>query len=380
LCICDDGSTDDTYKFLKKHDSIKIVKGDGNQWWTGGTNLAVQLALDNNADVVVTLNNDSTIESDFIEQVFKATTSNPGAIIAARLIIAETKSIWACGAFFYCYGACIYCHNFSRFPEFVLNDIYQDGFNVDCTPGNGVAYPSDVFRTLGLFNYNFFPHYHSDTHFSYLCRVNGFQIKCDPRVSLYTHIDEHKSSVSDINSIKSPNFLPAIYYTVLEHTDNESMAIESSMHSLVGSRDHVNLHSQIASYLNFSTSFTFNPNFVGSINDIRPVGYSTCDDLLISNYSYEPYLLYKFDGSGFLNLHFSSPISKLCSIMFLQDLSLFEENELPYPWVKVSEYNNSYGKMKLYLYRSHDDIKFEKDIATFRFDATQAIVGRLIYA
>jgi GT2 family glycosyltransferase len=57
--VVDDGSTDDTEEIIKREfPEVKVLKGDGNLWWTGATNMGIEYALKigHENDFILTLN------------------------------------------------------------------------------------------------------------------------------------------------------------------------------------------------------------------------------------------------------------------------------------------------------------------------------------
>src|ERR1700735_4536623 len=73
LIVVDHGSTGCTSdNIASQFPDVIVLKGDKSMWWTAATNLGVRYALNNNASKVLTLNNDTVAEPDFIPEIFKA--------------------------------------------------------------------------------------------------------------------------------------------------------------------------------------------------------------------------------------------------------------------------------------------------------------------
>jgi len=70
VLVVDNGSIDDSIiKIKSKYPNIEILELDKNYGFSGGNNRAIDHIKNNSTDLVIFLNNDTTVEPDFIEKL-----------------------------------------------------------------------------------------------------------------------------------------------------------------------------------------------------------------------------------------------------------------------------------------------------------------------
>jgi len=155
LVLIDDGSIDGTTETIqKKYKEVSILSGDGNYWWTKSVNEGIKYAMNQGAKYVITLNNDTIPESNFVEMMVKWSKVKPEAIFGALEMNSDDKPI---------YGG--HLEKWATENEVFLVDIlskdkYIGLHKSDTLPGRGLWLPVSVFSKIGLFDQkNFFTVY-----------------------------------------------------------------------------------------------------------------------------------------------------------------------------------------------------------------------------
>ena len=193
VAVCDDGSSDGTAELLTRdYPQVHVVRGDGNLWWTGGTNRAIELCLrDPECAHVLLLNPDVSIEPDTISTLVAAQHDVPGTVAAALVVDARDpdRVVWA-GSRWGRLGPAV--------PVWTSRYIHRRGAPLDQVPrtpyvtseahGRAVLVPREVFRDHGLFDERCLPHYGADTDFSLRLDRAGVTLRIVPaaRVGLDT--------------------------------------------------------------------------------------------------------------------------------------------------------------------------------------------------
>lgn len=184
VVIIDDGSTDGSYEEIQNlYPEVILLQGDGNYWWTRSVNSGVKYALENNADYVLTINNDILVEQNFLNALVECAKEYPDSVIGSKVYFNPTEI---------CHGGgkknLIFPPNFNITPFGKLDNLkYQHIREVDSVAGMGMLVPVSIFKAIGLFDEKNFPHYYADTEFALRAKKAGFKNLFCPDSVIYNN-------------------------------------------------------------------------------------------------------------------------------------------------------------------------------------------------
>lgn len=232
IIVVDDGSTDGSYEHLKRNYSkIVVLKGNGDLWWTGATNMGVKYALKEckQNDYILTLNNDLYVSPDYIYQLLKCAARNPNSLIGSLAVFKDNPERVL-------YGGVSWDSLFAKYNPFFkhgekiaskLSGIRE----VDLLPGRGTLIPIKVFHDIGLYDRKHFPQYIADEEFSLRAKKAGYDlILCYDAIVLSEVFKSGinwiyskptlKSFLRSLFNIKSANNLRVRYHFARKHARN----------------------------------------------------------------------------------------------------------------------------------------------------------------
>lgn len=181
IIVVDDGSTDGTSEAVAKDfPEVQIVKGDGNLWYTGGTNLGIKTALENNADYILCVNNDSIFEENCLKNMVECAEKHPRSVVGALLLlwnephrVFQVSPEWktSLGGWRHWYQQTVW-------------SVPQKPWQVDIIVGNCVLYPAKVIREVGLMNEKKFAQY-GDAEYTPRMRRKGWKLLIEPSAKIF---------------------------------------------------------------------------------------------------------------------------------------------------------------------------------------------------
>jgi GT2 family glycosyltransferase len=174
VVIFDDGSTDGSSEEIKKrYPKAKILFGDGNCWWSKSMNRGLKYILKRAKadDYVLTLNDDTTFDINYLQELYQAARANPDSCIGTILRVSPSQ-----------YEGPIridwrkYQYQAAKIDRTKLNRLPKILKGADTLSCRGALIPVKAFRTIGVFEEKKLPHYAADYEFFLRARKNNYSL------------------------------------------------------------------------------------------------------------------------------------------------------------------------------------------------------------
>jgi GT2 family glycosyltransferase len=170
--LVDDGSIDGTAEFVgARHPEATVLRGDGNLWWSGATNVGCRHAIASGAEVLILFNNDNVeCSADLVSRLAGIAYSTGDCVSAVALVEGangDRKVLHAGGSLDWA-GRGQQLRGTGH--EFVADDRVEE---CDWLPGTALAIRADVFAALGGADARRFPQYRGDIDLTLRARRRG---------------------------------------------------------------------------------------------------------------------------------------------------------------------------------------------------------------
>lgn len=181
IIIVDDGSTDGTSEAVaENYPEVEIVRGDGNLWFTAGTNRGIEAALKHDPDYVLTINDDAVFDENFLQLMIETAEKYPRSVIGALLLLWDMPhkifqvspqwDFWAGG--------------FRHWVQQTIWTVPKRAWEVELIVGNCVLFPAEAIKECGLMNEKKFPHF-GDAEYTPRMRRKGWRLLIEPRARVF---------------------------------------------------------------------------------------------------------------------------------------------------------------------------------------------------
>jgi len=197
VLIVDNGSSDDSEKIIRSHyPDLDFLQTGRNLGYAGGNNVGIRYALAQGADYVCILNNDVTVEPDFLGHLLSAIQHQPAVGIVTPLIAEKMDAgrVWALGSAVDRRTAIV---SRQHAGEPVSSWRQRGSFDVDIASGAAMVAKRDVFERVGLLDESYFLYY-EEVDWCLTARKAGYRILCVPSSVVWHQVSAALGTTSPI--------------------------------------------------------------------------------------------------------------------------------------------------------------------------------------
>ena len=182
LLVVDNGSSDDSVGHIRAYSpEIELLANPENLGFAKGMNTGIRRALDQGAEYLLIVNNDTLLAPNMLERLIEQAQQNLASVIAPVIFYAgEPKRIWSAGA--------------GRNPLTLevmdtwrgksISSLGSNPYPVEFITACGMLVSRSCFEEVGLFDERFFMYY-EDSDFSLRVRKAGHTILVDPQAHMW---------------------------------------------------------------------------------------------------------------------------------------------------------------------------------------------------
>lgn len=195
VIIVDDGSTDGTGRAIKNEfPEVQILEGDGNLWFTEGTNVGVREALKYKPDYVLTMNDDQVFDSEFLQCLVETAEKNPGSLVGPLLLLWDTphKLFQVAPKWQTLSGG------WRHWRHQTIWTVPENTWKVELIVGNCLLLPASAIEKAGLMNSKRYPNF-GDAEYTPRLRKKGWTLLIDPRARVFCQPNNTPAKITKMN-------------------------------------------------------------------------------------------------------------------------------------------------------------------------------------
>jgi len=163
LLVVDNGSTDDSVAAVgHAYPAVEIMELERNLGFAAGMNRGIQNALEQGADYVLLLNNDTLVAPKFVVHMVECMENDIGLVAPFIYYVEPPDELW---------------HNF------------QEPIVCDAATGCALLIKRTVMEEIGLFDEQFFMYY-EDVDFCLRAIDNGYRTVVTPHAKVWHHVSQ----------------------------------------------------------------------------------------------------------------------------------------------------------------------------------------------
>ncbi len=176
-----------------------------NTGFTGGVNIGIKYAIDNNYEYVALFNNDAQADENWLQNLVKSAKKTGAGATTGLLLSEDGKTIDDAGDAYTMWGV----------PELInegklVSQAPESGYIFGAT-GGATLYKTSLFKEIGLFDEKFFA-YNEDVDISWRAQLTGHKIYYESSAIAYHKHSATSSKIPGFTTTQVFQNLPLVYW------------------------------------------------------------------------------------------------------------------------------------------------------------------------
>jgi GT2 family glycosyltransferase len=191
IIVVDDGSTDGTAAAIREQfPDVQVIQGDGDLWYTAGTNLGIAAALERDPDYILCFNDDSIFDAKAVRALVECAEGNTESVVGALLLLwDQPHRVFQVAPFWKTIRG-----GWQHRTQQTVWTVPAEAFRVEVIVGNCVLYPKKVFDLFGFPDPRISAQY-GDAEFTSRVRKGGWKLLIEPRARVFCKPNDPPRSV-----------------------------------------------------------------------------------------------------------------------------------------------------------------------------------------
>ncbi|BAI62781.1 putative glycosyltransferase [Methanocella paludicola SANAE] len=205
ILLVDNASTDGSVElFRQKYPDIELLVNQENLGFAGGNNAGIKRALEEGADYLLLLNNDTTVEPGFLGRMVGTAESDAGiGIVGPKICMySDPEKIWSAGG-----RINMFTGKIGNMGEGLPEKDFAGVREVDYVSGCALLIKSEVARRIGPMEERYFL-YFEETDWNLRARSAGYRSVVDYDARIFHKAGISTGKVKDSDYYYGPRNLP----------------------------------------------------------------------------------------------------------------------------------------------------------------------------
>ena len=180
IIVVDNHSSDGLASAISSDKKVVFIQNSDNLGYTGGNNVGIKKALEDEADFIFILNPDTTVEPKAVKNLVAELSTEGVGIVGPKILFSDRKTIWYAGGHLDLANV-LGGHRGVDEKDSGQYDQIEETENVT---GGAMMVKREVFEKIGLFDDRYFLYY-EDSDFCFRARKAGFRLMYVPTAVVY---------------------------------------------------------------------------------------------------------------------------------------------------------------------------------------------------